>query len=177
MSPRRKGKYKQTRSTVVTVVHCTVVQWNSGEQYTVLAFVYTCLYLPFLRSDVFFMHHSFCSCCCSLFDRSLHFLIFAFFRYWWWSFETEIDFSILVFNILNLNELTDFVLVQIVSTVYEIYAQNRYLVLFWSRFDSQCPLIDDHDTHEWIYFRTHLMMFSSRPFLLINYFNSGQSLV
>ena len=34
-----------------------------------------------------------------------------------WSFETEIDFSILVFNILILNELADIVLVQIVSTV------------------------------------------------------------
>ena len=34
-----------------------------------------------------------------------------------WSFETEIDFSILVFNILILNGLTDFALVQIVSIV------------------------------------------------------------
>ena len=31
---------------------------------------------------------------------------------------------ILVFNILILNELTDFVLVQIVSTIYEIYPQS-----------------------------------------------------
>ena len=45
---------------------------------------------------------------------------------------------------LILNELTDFVLVQIVSTVYEIYPQNRHLVLFWSRFDSQCLLIDNY---------------------------------
>ena len=34
------------------------------------------------------------------------------------AFETKIDISILVFNILILNELTDFVLVLIVSTVY-----------------------------------------------------------
>ena len=42
------------------------------------------------------------------------------------------------------NELTDFVLVQIVSTVYEIYPQNRHLILYWSAFDPQCPLIDNY---------------------------------
>ena len=50
----------------------------------------------------------------------------------------------IVFNILILNELTDFVLVQIVSTVYEIYPQNRHLVLFCSGFDSRCPLIANY---------------------------------
>ena len=43
-----------------------------------------------------------------------------------------------------MNEVTDFVLVQIVCTVYEIYPQNRHLVLFWSGFDSQCPLIGNY---------------------------------
>ena len=38
---------------------------------------------------------------------------------------------------------SDFVLVWIVSTVHEIYPQNRHLLLFWSGFDSQSPLIDN----------------------------------
>ena len=50
-------------------------------------------------------------------------------------------------------------LVQIVSTIYEIYPQNRHLVLFWFGFDSQCPLIDNHVSNAEVESRTH----GSRP--------------
>ena len=78
-------------------------------------FVYTCL---FCAGDVFL--------CTTVFAVAVAvflpgFCVFKFLRFSDIDdgLGTEIDFSILVFNILILNKLTDFVLVQIVYTVYQ----------------------------------------------------------